>query len=131
MGRWNIEIWAARACACRWSVWAAIILAVLLQVFLNGPVAAAEVAADKAKAGVPLHQRIDQVVAAGNIVPVAMRAGDAEYVRRIYLDLTGSIPTVEETRRFLTDGAADKRIKLVDSLIRPVISLEISQSRRI
>ncbi len=75
------------------------------------------VATGNEKAAASLHQRIDQAVLAGNIVPVVNRAGDAEFVRRVYLDLTGSIPNVEETRDFLNNGAADKRARLVESLL--------------
>jgi len=42
---------------------------------------------------------------------------DAEYLRRVYLDLTGTLPTPAAARRFLTDTAADKRAKLVESLL--------------
>ncbi len=43
--------------------------------------------------------------------------GDEEFVRRVYLDVIGLLPTVEETRRFLDDHAVDKRSKLIDSLL--------------
>jgi hypothetical protein len=44
---------------------------------------------------------------------------DAEYVRRIYLDLTGLTPTAEEARAFVEDTAPtqQKREKLVDKLL--------------
>lgn len=65
----------------------------------------------------PLHRRIDQLVAAGNVAPVASRAGNAEFLRRIYLDLTGTIPSAAETRKFLADKTPDKRAKLIDRLL--------------
>jgi hypothetical protein len=42
---------------------------------------------------------------------------DYEFVRRVYLDLTGHIPTPVAVQNFIQDGAPDKRAKLVDSLI--------------
>ncbi len=42
---------------------------------------------------------------------------DAEYLRRVYLDLTGTLPTPATARRFLDNTAADKRAKLVESLL--------------
>jgi hypothetical protein len=48
--------------------------------------------------------------------PVAL-ADDAEFVRRAYLDLTGRIPTPEQTRAYLDDSATDKRAKLLDQLL--------------
>jgi hypothetical protein len=47
----------------------------------------------------------------------APRADDAEFLRRVYLDLAGRIPPVEETRSFLDDQRPDKRARLVDRLL--------------
>ncbi|WP_020474298.1 DUF1549 domain-containing protein [Zavarzinella formosa] len=67
-----------------------------------------------------LHQRIDQKIAAGlaNYDQLAAPlAGDAEFLRRITLDLTGRIPPAAETRAFLADKSSDKRTKLIDKLL--------------
>lgn len=42
---------------------------------------------------------------------------DDEFLRRAYLDVIGILPTIEETRAFLADTSADKRKKLVDTLL--------------
>lgn len=42
---------------------------------------------------------------------------DAEFVRRVHLDLLGVLPTVQETSAFLADTSADKRSKLIDTLL--------------
>jgi hypothetical protein len=42
---------------------------------------------------------------------------DATFLRRVSLDLTGTIPTAERVRRFLADPAPDKRTALVDTLL--------------
>jgi hypothetical protein len=42
---------------------------------------------------------------------------DEEFLRRASLDVTGSLPTIEETERFLADTSADKRAKLIDALL--------------
>ncbi|MEQ8786777.1 MAG: DUF1549 and DUF1553 domain-containing protein [Pirellulaceae bacterium] len=44
-------------------------------------------------------------------------ADDAAFLRRVYLDLCGTIPSYEETKAFLDDDAKDKREKLVDRLL--------------
>ncbi len=44
-------------------------------------------------------------------------SGDAEFCRRVWLDLGGVAPPVAEVRRFLADTAADKRAVLVDQLL--------------
>ena len=44
-------------------------------------------------------------------------ATDEEFVRRVYLDVIGLLPTLAETRRFLGDVAKDKRARLIDELL--------------
>lgn len=52
-----------------------------------------------------------------NIVPSDL-ADDAEYLRRVYVDVIGTLPTADEVRRFLRDDSADKRARVVDELLR-------------
>jgi hypothetical protein len=42
---------------------------------------------------------------------------DAEYIRRVSLDVCGVLPTSEETEKFLAEGDPAKREKLVDHLL--------------
>jgi hypothetical protein len=42
---------------------------------------------------------------------------DAEFLRRVCLDVIGTPPTPAEVRAFLADPAADKRAKLIDALL--------------
>lgn len=42
---------------------------------------------------------------------------DAVFVRRAYLDLTGTIPTADEAKAFIEDKAPNKRIALIDRLL--------------
>lgn len=44
-------------------------------------------------------------------------ATDEQFVRRIYLDAVGRVPTAEEARTFLASTAPDKRAKLIDQLV--------------
>ncbi|HZV04838.1 MAG TPA: DUF1549 and DUF1553 domain-containing protein [Gemmataceae bacterium] len=70
---------------------------------------------------VALAARIDQLIEAGydaNSVKPAPLADDAEFVRRIYLDLAGRIPHVSEVRAFLEDQAPYKRPALVEELLK-------------
>src|SRR5438876_409148 len=73
--------------------------------------------ADIAFSQTPLHQRIDQHIQKNVKVTSAARSSDAEFLRRIYLNLTGVIPPVEDTRAFLADPSTDKRVRLVDKLL--------------
>ena len=52
-----------------------------------------------------------------NHVTPAAAADDAEFLRRVYLDLIGRIPSVPEARAFLDDKKPDKRRRLVDDLL--------------
>ena len=75
-------------------------------------------AASRVHAGEPLHTEIDRLIAArANGGPVAAPADDAEFVRRVFLDLAGRIPSAAEVREFLADTSADKREKLIDRLL--------------
>jgi len=74
--------------------------------------------ASLARAKGPLHRQIDALIlAAADGQQAAPRSSDADFVRRIYLDLAGRIPTAAECRRFLEDTSPDKRAKLIDRLL--------------
>ena len=47
----------------------------------------------------------------------ALKSSDGAFLRRVYLDFTGTVPTVEEARAFLDDKSPDKRAKLIDRLL--------------
>lgn len=42
---------------------------------------------------------------------------DATFLRRVYLDITGTLPTPTDVRLFLADSAPNKREKIVDALL--------------
>ncbi len=50
-------------------------------------------------------------------VPHAPLAGDDEFVRRVYLDVTGLPPSSADVRAFVADRATDKRDRLIDRLL--------------
>lgn len=53
---------------------------------------------------------------------------DATFLRRVYLDLVGTIPSVAQARDFLEDPRTDKRQKLIEQLIdRPRSSAHLSR----
>ena len=47
----------------------------------------------------------------------ASRSTTPTFLRRVYLDTIGTLPTAAEARAFLADTAPDKRAKLVDALL--------------
>ncbi len=77
---------------------------------------------DAAEPSTPLDvaAQIDTLVAehwaADKVTPTTI-SDDAEFCRRVYLDLCGRIPPASEVRDFLADTASDKRAKLVDRLL--------------
>jgi hypothetical protein len=81
---------------------------------------AAAPAAEPAKDAAALSARIDHLLAVrwteAKLKPVGP-SDDAEFLRRAYLDLTGTIPPVAEVRRFLKDTSPAKRRALVDRLL--------------
>jgi uncharacterized protein DUF1549 len=50
-------------------------------------------------------------------VDAAPLTNDSEFVRRIYVDLTGRIPTYEQAEAFLNNSSPNKRDALIDSLL--------------
>lgn len=50
-------------------------------------------------------------------IPHAGLASDEEFLRRVYLDATGLLPTVDAVRHFVADKDPQKRDKAIDSLI--------------
>ena len=44
-------------------------------------------------------------------------ADDAQFLRRVSLDLTGTLPTAAEVSAFLADSSADKRARKIDELL--------------
>ncbi|MFN5584517.1 MAG: DUF1549 and DUF1553 domain-containing protein, partial [Planctomyces sp.] len=96
---------------------------------LHGVLLAEEVVADEVVAGRPaaaagaevsLGEFIDQQIRQGwtdNEIEASPLASDEEWVRRVYLDLVGRIPTLTEAREFLADKNPRKRAMLVDALL--------------
>lgn len=68
----------------------------------------------------PAASPIDTLVRAKlrklGIVP-SDRCTDAEFLRRVSLDLTGTLPTAGEVEAFLADTRTDKRERLIDALL--------------
>lgn len=68
----------------------------------------------------PLRQAIDAEIQAAwqreQITP-AGKADDATFLRRLYLDLVGTVPTYDETVQFLQDTNPQKRDQLIDRLL--------------
>ncbi len=59
---------------------------------------------------------IDKTLQAAKIQP-SSQTSDAEFLRRVSLDITGVIPSVERATAFLDDRSPDKRAKLIDELL--------------
>lgn len=63
-----------------------------------------------------INERIAQVWKDYGIEP-SPPASEGEWCRRVYLDVIGRIPSVNELKDFLNDKSADKKTKLVDKLL--------------
>lgn len=71
-------------------------------------------------AAVPAHLVIDFALAkhwADKQISPAINTTDAQFARRIYLDLIGRVPTVSEMQSFLASTSSAKRENLVDHLL--------------
>jgi len=63
-----------------------------------------------------IDKLVDAKLAKLNIAPSGL-CDDAEFLRRVFLDLTGTLPTADDARKFLASTTKDKRAKLVESLL--------------
>ncbi|MFT5468198.1 MAG: hypothetical protein ACI8UO_003306 [Verrucomicrobiales bacterium] len=77
-------------------------------------------AADTEFPNLPKHNFIDELVDANlrrlNLHPSGL-VDDETYLRRVYLDLIGRLPTSDEVRDYLKNASPDKRAKLADTLL--------------
>jgi hypothetical protein len=93
------------------------VLSCLLGVCSPAPAAEESTSRQEAR---DLARRIDRMVAdrwaAAGVTP-APRTDDAEFIRRLYLDLAGRIPSILEVRDFLDDDRPDKRYLWTEQLL--------------
>ncbi|MDP6778356.1 MAG: DUF1549 domain-containing protein, partial [Candidatus Latescibacteria bacterium] len=98
------------------------ILAIGLTLALAGPATGnqAVVGPFESRATVEPGGRIDELVF-GRLrdldIQPANLCSDAVFLRRVYLDVIGTLPTAREARRFLRDRNPEKRRVLVDHLL--------------
>ena len=85
-------------------------------VFSVGLFAVPAIAADPAQLSAKIDQYIDAGYKANGVTPAPL-ADDAEFLRRVYLDLAGRIPQVADVRTFLADKNPNKRRLLVQDLL--------------
>jgi hypothetical protein len=71
---------------------------------------------DQAPTATVIDAEIDKQLAVLKI-PAAPQADAAEFLRRVTLDLTGRVPTYQQTVTFLDSKDPDKRRKLIDGLL--------------
>jgi hypothetical protein len=74
------------------------------------------VAASATHAVADINESIARGWKAAGIQP-AETSDDAEFVRRLYLDLAGRIPSSAEAEQFLSDSSSDKRARIIDELL--------------
>ena len=94
-------------------------LTLVLLPFVIAAAAVSEALAGTADA-VELASVIDRHIdsrLSSEVVRAGEPADDAEFLRRIYLDLHGVIPTREQAEHFLSDRDPAKRARLVDALL--------------
>jgi Protein of unknown function (DUF1549)/Protein of unknown function (DUF1553) len=63
-----------------------------------------------------IDRRLEAMWAQAKVKPTTA-ADDAEFLRRVYLDVAGRIPSVAESKQFLDDAEVDKRARLVAKLL--------------
>jgi Protein of unknown function (DUF1549) len=81
--------------------------------------------------GLPQVRLINLMIRQGwmdhDLVP-AQPATDGEWCRRVYLDVLGRVPTVDELNTYLADRKHDRRARLVDRLLGEEYAAEYSRN---
>src|SRR5262245_57085979 len=89
-----------------------LLMSAITTVVLIGRATAADLAALAARIDARVETRLQ-----ADGVEAAPVAGDVEFLRRVYLDLTGRIPRPADVHAFLADKGADRRRRLIDNLL--------------
>jgi len=80
-----------------------------------------DVPQDKRQQPTPQYNFVDQLVDAKlerlNVRPSSI-CTDEEYLRRVFLDVIGTLPNSDEVRSFLADSRPDRRARVVESLLK-------------
>jgi tetratricopeptide (TPR) repeat protein len=69
-----------------------------------------------------LHLKQGRAREAVDVYQKALQTTDEEFIRRVYLDLQGVLPNVDQVRRFLADKDPQKRKNVIDQLVEAVPS---------
>jgi hypothetical protein len=50
-------------------------------------------------------------------IPLSPRSDDPEFLRRVYIDIAGTIPPLDRVEAFLADARSDRRERVIDELL--------------
>ena len=64
----------------------------------------------------PVDRFVNEKLSKLGLVPSEL-CTDAEFLRRVSIDMTGTLPTPDEVTAFLADDSADQRIRKIDELL--------------
>jgi hypothetical protein len=92
------------------------VLALLISPVARAEPAATKAAGQSADIAIQIDRAIDEKLAEKKI-PASPQADDADFIRRVTLDLVGRVPTAAEAATFIDDRTADKRARLIDNLL--------------
>lgn len=71
---------------------------------------------EPAEVAATIDRHLDQFLSKAKLTAVEA-SDDQEFLRRLYLDLTGRVPTPDQAAEFLDSTEPDKRSKLIDALL--------------
>lgn len=97
-----------------------LVIGVVAAILTGAAHAAAPVPPFENDADPPSANKIDELVVGRlkewNISPAKI-CSDGVFVRRVYLDVTGTLPSADEARRFIENESPEKRRQLIDRLL--------------
>ena len=82
----------------------------------TAPIPGAGTKLDHAQLSKIIDEQVNRQLVADKI-PVSPKSSDAEFLRRVYLDLVGVIPPADKVKEFLDSKDPAKRAKVIDELL--------------
>lgn len=84
------------------------------------PILAADKQHPPREVAVAIDEHINRFLTSAELEPSPL-SDDVEFLRRVFLDLTGRVPTAAQAAEFLDGDDRDKRAKLIDSLLATAV----------
>ncbi len=96
--------------------WALFLLSLTVLILFPGSGKSSDINADEFSVSAEIDRILEEAWKKEKLVPSGM-SNDAEFLRRVSIDITGQLPSPDEVLKFTSDTSTDKRKKKIDELL--------------